>query len=186
MDDSRIIELFEDRDESAIREVERKYSAFLKKIARNVLKSEQDVEECLSDAYYKVWNRIPPEKPRDLPAFLGKITRDEAISVYRARRSKKRIGSEYEISLDELCEVLPSADTPEEEFDARVLCDAIARYLGTLPERTRKIFIRRYFFFDPVKTIATSYGMSVSAVKAALFRLRTGLKEFLTKEGFTV
>ena len=81
---------------------------------------------------------------------------------------------------------MPSADTPEEEFDARVLCDAIASYLGALPERTRKIFIRRYFFFDPVKTIATSYGMSVSAVKTALFRLREGLKEFLTKEGFTV
>ena len=186
MDDSRIIELFEDRDESAIREVERKYSAFLKKIARNVLKSEQDVEECLSDAYYKVWNRIPPEKPRDLPAFLGKITRDEAISVYRARRSKKRIGSEYEISLDELGEILPSADTPEEEFDARVLCDDIASYLGTLPERTQRLFVRRYFFFDPVKTIASSYGMSVSAVKTALFRAREGLKEYLRKEGFSV
>ena len=91
MDDSRIIELFEDRDESAIREVERKYSAFLKKIARNVLKSEQDVEECLSDAYYKVWNRIPPEKPRDLPAFLGKITRDERLPG-AAIEKKDRLG----------------------------------------------------------------------------------------------
>ena len=186
MDDSRIIELFEERDEDAIREVEQKYSAFLKRIARNVLRSEQDVEECLSDAYYKAWSRIPPEKPRDLPSFLGKIVRDSAIDVYRSRKTKKRLGTEYELSVEELGDVIPSGETPEDELDAKVLCDAIARYLGALPERSQKIFIRRYFFFDPVKTIATSYGMSTSAVKTALFRLREGLKEFLEKEGFTV
>ncbi len=186
MDDSRIIELFEKRDEAAIRAVEHKYSVFLKRIAGNVLKNEQDVEECVSDTYYKAWRRIPPEKPRDLPSFLGKIVRDSAVDVYRSRRTKRRLGTEYELSLDELGELIASEQTPESEFDAKVLSGAVGRYLGTLQVQRQKIFIRRYFFFDSVKTIAASYGMSVSAVKTVLFRLREGLKEFLKKEGFSV
>lgn len=184
MDDGSIIRLFEERDEQGIAELETKYSAYLRRIAKNVLRDGRDAEECVNDTYLKVWNRIPPEKPDDLPAFIGKIARDSAIDSYRSKTAKKRRGSEYESSLDELSEVIPSHDTTEGEVNVRLLHEAIASYLLTLSEKSRNMFIRRYYFFDSAKLIAETNVMSVSAVRVTLFRIREGLREYLEKEGF--
>lgn len=51
MEDSRIIQLFFQRDEEAIEEVSRKYSAYCSKIVWNVLYNKEDCDECLNDVW---------------------------------------------------------------------------------------------------------------------------------------
>lgn len=51
MEDIKIIELFFNRDETAIQELSNKYSGYCYKIVWNLLNNHEDVEECLNDTW---------------------------------------------------------------------------------------------------------------------------------------
>lgn len=87
MDDKEIIELYQLRDENAIRQTEKKYSHYLTAIALNILGSREDGEECVNDTYFKAWNTIPPNIPAALKNYLGKITRELSIDRLRAKKA---------------------------------------------------------------------------------------------------
>ena len=70
MRDQEIIALYWGRDETAIQATHQKYGNYLFTIAYHILSNREDAEESLNDAYLTVWNTIPPERPRHLPAFL--------------------------------------------------------------------------------------------------------------------
>jgi len=190
MQDTAIVEMFTSRNESAIAESQRKYGAYLKQIAYNVLGagSTQDSEEIANDTYLSAWNSIPPHKPEQLSTYLGKIARQIAIDSFRKRTSQKRLGSQYALSLSELADCIPaSADfSPERAAESRLLREKINEWLATLEVTTRKIFVARYFFHDSLREIAPRYDMSESKVKSMMFRTRNDLKAFLEKEGFTI
>ena len=73
MEDTHIINLFLERSEDAIRQVEVKYEKFCFKIAWNILYNTEDSEECVNDTWLITWNKIPPKPPTKFSAFLGKI-----------------------------------------------------------------------------------------------------------------
>ena len=186
MDDSGIVSMLEARDEEAISELQIKYSAYLKKIAMNVVGNEPDAEECVNDTFYKAWQKIPPAKPPNLGAFLGKITRELAIDAYRAKKSRQKTASEYDEVVKELGFFDPSNDGTEQAVDQIILRDAIVSFLKSVSEKEKNVFIRRYFFFDPVKKIAQMYLISESTAKVILFRTRNKLKKYLEKEGYVI
>ncbi len=186
MEDKEIISLFLTRDENAVRQTEIKYSAYLLTIALNILKNREDSSECVNDTYFKAWRSIPPHLPARLRYYLGKITRELSIDRLRKRLSAKRLGTEYELSLDELEECVPAGDNPEQSADVMLLAEAIGKYLKKCGDEARNIFVCRYYFCDSIKAIAEYFGASESKVKSSLFRTRAGLKEYLEKEGFSV
>lgn len=184
MDDNQIIELFWKRDESAISETAAVYGRYCGKIAFNILGNEEDVEECVNDTWLGAWKSIPPARPACMSAFLGKITRNIAISRYRSGRALKRTGDRLSEPLDELAEcVARSSDNVSEEMDRSALEKAINAYLDGVTPKQRKIFVRRYFFMNSVAEIADMYGLGQSDVKVTLLRMRRSLKKKLEKEG---
>jgi RNA polymerase sigma-70 factor (ECF subfamily) len=185
--DSDITEMYRERNESAIRETEKKYSAYLGKIARNILGNSQDSEEVVNDTYLKAWNSIPPHNPENLATFLGKIVRNLSLNTLRNSSCLKRQGASRAVSLSELEECIPSGgESPEQAVESKLLSDKINEWLEGVPAEIGDVFIGRYFFMDSLKTIATNHDMSESKVKNILYRSRLGLKEFLQKEGFTI
>ena len=90
MEDIHIINLFLERSEDAIRQVEVKYEKFCFKIAWNILYNTEDSEECANDTWLITWNKIPPKTPTKLSAFLGKITRNLALDNFRKKNASKR------------------------------------------------------------------------------------------------
>ena len=84
---------------------------------------------------------------------------------------------------DELEEVIGDGQTDEtaEENDLSRLVSAFLRSLG---EAERKIFVRRYWYFDPVKKICERYGFGQSKVLVTLKRTRDKLAVYLKKEGY--
>ena len=80
MDDSKLLALFWNRDENAICEVDVKYGSYCRKIAMNILSLHEDAEECVSDTWLKAWESIPPERPKNLKAWLGKVVRNTALT----------------------------------------------------------------------------------------------------------
>ncbi len=186
MEDRKIIELFFKRSENAISETEVKYGPYLSKIAYNILFDAEDSKECVNDTYLKAWNAIPPQEPKALSTFLGKITRRLAIDVFRRKHAEKRINSEYTLSLSELDECIPDKFSAEEELEQKELSESINRFLSSLPEESRDIFVCRYFYSDSVKEIASFFGTSESKIKSSLFRSRRALKKHLEKEGISL
>lgn len=181
MEDSRIIELYWQRDESAISETQQKYGNYLTKIANNILANIEDSRESVNDTYLRAWYSMPPQKPCVLSTFLGRITRQISIDIYRKRNAKKRQGSEYTLALDELFDCT-APDSPEKEIEAQLLAKCIGDYLMTLSDEARNIFVCRYYFFDSMHDIAEHFGASESKIKSSLHRTRTGLKNYLEKE----
>ena len=184
MDDAAIVGLYWKRDEAAIIETERKYGRYLTKIAFNILADIEDSRESVNDTYLKAWTSVPPHKPSILSTYLGKITRQNSIDIRRKRGSKKRRDSEYTLSLSELAECVSMGDSPEQEFELKLLSNAINAYLRTLSPEARNVFVGRYYFADSIKEIATYHDMGESKIKSMLYRTRLGLKTHLEKEGF--
>ncbi|MBQ8496153.1 MAG: sigma-70 family RNA polymerase sigma factor [Clostridia bacterium] len=178
--DENIIALYFDRDENAITLTDQKYRKYLFVIAYNIVSDTEDSEECLSDTYYQTWNAIPPHRPKNLRAFLTRITRRLALDILRKRNAGKRIPDEYLTSLHELDETLSLPADSDSDALAKTLND----FLRKLPEKTRCIFVSRYYCADSVETIAHYMKMSESAVYKNLQHTKKALKKALEKEGF--
>ena len=186
MEDEQIVSLYWAREESAIRETEKKYDRYLTKIAHNILNNPEDSRESVNDTYLAAWDSMPPHKPSVLSTYLAKITRRLSIDCFRRRTRQKRQASEYAISLEELGDCVSGGNTTEEIVNVKLLADAIGIYLRLQPEEVRAAFIARYYFLDPIKEVAACCGMTESKCKTVLYRTRLGLKEYLEKEGFAV
>lgn len=184
MQDEKIVDLYWQRDEVAIRETEQKYGRYLTKIAYNILANLEDSKESVNDTYLAAWNSMPTQRPSVLSTYLAKITRNSSIDIFRKKNRAKRQASEYAISLTELADCLSGGNTTEETIDVKLLAEAINAFLRSLPEEARDTFIGRYYFLDPLREVAGYCGMSESKAKSMLYRTRLRLKEYLREEGF--
>ena len=154
MQDAAIVALYFERNEAALELTQEKYDRYLLVIAQNILANTEDSRESVNDTYLAAWNSIPPNQPQVLSTYLGKITRRIAIDLFRKRNRDKRRASEYAVSLTELEECLVCAETPECVVETRLLTEALERFLRSLPNEARRLFIGRYYFLDSVKEVA--------------------------------
>ncbi len=184
MDDKQIVDLYWQRSEAAIQETDAKYGGYCYQISYNVLANREDAQECVSDTYLAAWNALPPHRPAILSGFLGKLARRIAIDRWRSLTAYKRGGGQIALALEELGDCASNTPTAEAAVISRELKASLARYLEGLPRQERMIFLRRYFFLDPVAKIAETFGFSESKVTSILHRTRKKLRQQLTKEGY--
>ena len=181
MNDERIICLLEDRSEEALEVLQTQYGSKALAVAMNILGNRQDAEEAVSDTYMAVWNTVPPHKPDPIAPYILRICKNISVSRLRVITAQKR--SAYEVALDELSETV-GRNTLERIIGARILGQVIDRFLDTVPQTDRVIFLRRYWYGDRVKDIARRMGMTENAVSVRLNRLRSSLRHILVKEGY--
>ena len=182
--DQELIDLFLQRKEEAISKTQSQYGSYCFHIATNILKSRDDAEECLNSTWFKVWNSIPPTIPVNLKQFLAAITRNTAFHIYQAEHAEKRGCGNMDVLLDELEECIPGGTDVEDECLAAELSSTVNTFVHSLPQPERSVFVRRYYFADPSKSIAKAYGLSVTHINVLLYRTRKKLKKELIKEGF--
>ena len=186
MRDEEILRLYRERCEEAITETQRQYGALCGTIARNILRNRQDAEECVNDTWHRAWNSIPPEEPRSLAAYLGRITRNLALNRLQKQNRLKRGGGEMTLIWEELGEMLPDRDTPEQHWERRAIAAALERFLRGLTPEERILFLRRYWYVDSVQSIAARYAIKENTAKSILFRTREKLRRYLAGEGIIV
>ena len=182
-DDERILSMFEERNEQALRETTGRYGALCRSVARNILGTEEDAEECLNDALFGAWNAIPPAHPSNFGAYFLTLVRNFALKKYAAAHAEKRGGGQMPAALSEISEILASQENVEHEIDRRAMLDAVTSFLGTLPEHQRSLFVRRYYHASPIAELAEMFEMSENNVKVTLSRIRKRLCNYLRKEG---
>ena len=183
MEDKDIIALYWARSEEALRVTAEKYGAYCAAIIRRILGDSRDGEECLNDTWLGAWTAMPPQKPVHLPPFLGRIARNIALDRRDYNTAQMRGSGGFDAVLEELAECVGGGGT-EEDFDLRRLGEAISGYLDTVSPASRLVFLRRYWYCDPVAEIALRYGFSQGKVKSLLHRARQGLRAYLEKEGY--
>lgn len=179
-----IINLFFNRNEDSIKEVNLKYGAYCYSIAYNILEEQRDTDECVNDTWLRAWNSIPPQKPNCLKLFLGKITRNLAFDKYRYNNSMKRGNGELCAVLDEIDEFVKGTADVESEVEQTELVRKINEFLHSLPKREKDIFLQRYFYADTTGKIAEKHKLKESNVLMILSRIRGKLKKYLIKEGY--
>lgn len=185
MQDAEIIASFLARDEQAIKEIEKKYGAYCRSLAKNILNRPEDAEEIVNDVLLAAWESIPPKTPKNLKTYLGRIVRDKALTRYRALRAAKRGAGSFEL-LTELDDCLPSKTSVEEAVEAGELTSLIEEWLGVVPKDDAALFVKRYWYGEPVNSLAEEYGVSPNRLSQRLFALRKKLRSFLESKGVTI
>ena len=186
MDDEQIISLYWQRSEAAIGATAEKYGRYCHTIAYNILHNREDAEECVNDTYWGAWTSIPPQRPRRLMAYLGRITRNLSLNRYQCYTAEKRGQGQTALALSELAECIPAAGDVEDHWNEMALVRAIEGFLRSQPTEKRNIFIRRYWYLIPLREIAQSYQMREQKVASLLFRMRKQLKTHLERECITL
>ena len=185
MTDDEIIDLFFERSEQAISELEKQHGSAVSRVAHNILENPEDVKECVNDTWLGAWNSIPPARPSPLRTFVCRIARNLATKRFHANLAQKR-NSRYDLALDELAESVPDPNGVEDALAARELAGLIDRFLDRLPYEDRFLFMRRYWYADSLSDIAGMAGMSYGTAAVRLHRVRDRLRKYLLKEGFSV
>ena len=183
MEDRKIVDLYWQRDENAIPETAARFGGYCRTIAYNILSDAEDAEECLNDTWLGAWNTMPTNRPKKLAPYLGKLTRWISLTRLREKTSLKRGGGETELVLDELTEAVDSGADVEKAVELKELNAALRRFLKTLGETERQVFLARYWFIASIAEIAEKFGFSESKVTSMLHRTRKKLLAYLKEEG---
>ena len=183
MEDRKIVDLYWQRDENAIPETAAKFGGYCRTIAYNILSDAEDAEECLNDTWLRAWNTMPTNRPSRLAPYLGKLSRWISLTRLREKTSLKRGGGETELVLDELAEAVDSGADVEKAVELKELNAALRRFLKSLGETERQVFLARYWFIASIAEIAEKFGFSESKVTSMLHRTRKKLLAYLKEEG---
>ena len=186
MEDVKIVQLYWDRNESAITETSTKYGSYCTSIAQNILGNHEDALECVNDTYLNAWNSIPPHRPNILSTFLGKITRNLSFNKYKRDHAHKRGDGQIPAVLDELGECVSGKDDVQATVEYHELVRAIDEFLDSLSPQKRSIFVCRYWYNDSITDIAKQFHMRENTVSMKLRRIRAKLQKYLVERGYDV
>ncbi len=181
MNDKDIVKLFVARTQQAITELSQKYGQLCFHIAFNILKCNEDAEECENDTYLKTWNSIPPDDPMCLRAYVSRIARNLALSRYRYHHRQMR-DSYLQVYLSELQDCIPASMDVEVSADDTV-SSAIQTFLAAQDRTVRALFIQRYFYMESISVLSKKFGLKESSISTKLNRTRLKLKCYLEREG---
>ena len=176
MTDLQIVDLYWKRNADAISCSEQKYGGYCHSVAKNILSSFQDAEECVNDTWVGAWNSMPDHRPQNLRAFLGSITRRLACSRLRMDYAQKRGSGQLPLILEELDACLPTSPSAAQVVEAMELERTINAFLHTLPAQDCNLFLRRYWYAESIDQISRRYDLLPNTIKSSLYRSRRKLR----------
>lgn len=179
MKEERIVDRIRDGDEQAIDAVMRRYTKLLWSVAAGILRdvaSPQDVEECVADAFIKLWQEPEKFDPArgSLKLWLCMVVRSRALDRYR------EIQRRGELPINE--DILSLSLDLEDHLLLEESKGSLIKALALLPERDRSIFLRRYAREQKPKDIAAALGLTVKQVKNRLYLAKEKLRSLLMHE----
>lgn len=182
MEDAKIVELYLNRSETAIRETDSKYHGFLYHLVFNILYDSCDTEEIVDDTYMGAWNSIPPTIPENLKYFLSRIARNLSLNRLEYQKAGKR-----HAQLVELDECIPDTrHSVERIWEAKEIGELLNRFLGTLDRKSCAVFMGRYYYFYSLEELAEQYALTKRQVKYTLAKTRSRLRDYLEQEDVVI
>lgn len=181
-EDEKLLQLFRLRDERALQKASERFGRLCSAMAYRILGSREEAEECTNDVLLKLWNSIPPNEPRCMTAYVSRITRNLCLDRYAKLHAEKRGGSQIPAVIEELSPYLPADGSPEDRLGSIAVQEVLTRFLRSLSDDARRIFLARYYSFQTVAEIAKEHGTTEGRVKMILKRSKDQLRKRLAEE----
>lgn len=134
-----------------------------------------DVEELTSDVFVALWQQPERVRAGKLRPWLGAVARNKARDFLRSQRIELPLEDDL-LSLE--------TDPMQASTEQGELRQAVRTAVFSMEQPDREIFIRHYYYLQPLRQVAEQMGMLESTVKTRLRRGRLALKERLTQGGF--
>lgn len=179
MEDCEIIPLLKSEPSRGIREAVQKYRSYAAAITARILGgNEQDVEECVSDAFAAVWKIAQSsEEIRSLKGCIAIAARNAAINRWKTLRRERAA------DLDEL--ELPSEEDIVLDFENSADALAVQELVACMDEPDREIFVRRYYLLESIREISRRTELDEIQIKNRLYRGRQKLRKQLEERDIT-
>lgn len=183
MRDEEIVRLLKRRQEEGMTALIEAYGHNVEWMAGKILGAchREDVEECVSDIYMKVWQEIEAyrEEKGSLLLWIYGIARHTAIDRWRKIAGKQTVPL-ADFGPQEKLGIQPDfTNEISGKENARVIREAV----HAMKAPDRHIFLMRYFYFLPVREIAARLGLSDKQVENRLRRGRKRLRKELMQKG---
>lgn len=121
----------------------------------------------------------------DIAGVFRSDYKKSILDRYRKNHSKKRGEGEISYIYEEMQDCI-SGENMELHVENMELAEMINRFLAGMKTENRRIFVRRYWYFDSIAEIAKRFSVSESKVKSSLMRSRESLRKCLAQEGIEV
>lgn len=184
MKDDQLISLIKSNPHEGLSNTIDLYGGSVKWIILKILGSCncQDIEECESDVFVKLWKNIDNFNGTfniSLKSYLYGIARHTAIDYLRKTKSHIDV---IPIDENDIGFSIDFADQIAKETNSRILQEVVE----ALPEPDRKIFILRYYFQERINSIAESLSLSPKTIENKLYRGKKVLREALIERGIII
>ena len=182
--DDKIVALIRSQPDEGLKLLQQQYSGMMRYIVGNILRNQEDAEECISDICMKVWRSIDgysAEKSR-FSTWLTVIARNTALNYLN---HKHNIHADKHMKYTDLETHPPgtsapfSAASPEEAVFRQERAEALKFALSLLSAEERHLFYRKYYYLQQTAQIAAELGMTERSVEGKLYRLRKKLQKNL-------
>jgi RNA polymerase sigma-70 factor (ECF subfamily) len=168
------------KDESAVRELVRRYNQRLYRLARSIVQDDNEAEDALQEAYLRAFSRMSSFRGEStLSTWLSRIVMNEALERRRRQRPS--------VELVEHSQVIPfphgspSID-PERSVAQHEIRKLVERAIDRLPDDLRAVLIARAVEGLSTKETAELLDLNAKTVKTRLHRARNLVKQALTEQ----
>ena len=166
MKDAELLKQLKHDPNSALAELSARYAPLAATVAGRVLTGRQaDMEEVTADTLITLWRSADSLNPDTLRGFVITTARNLAIDRWRQLRRRAEVP-------------LFDNDADDSRFlEEDWMGGALADYIRTLSPPDGEIFLRHYLLLETAGEIAERYGLTESAVRSRLHRIRDRLRK---------
>ena len=182
-DEVLLIERLKAGDSEALETIFNTYSKKLYKVALRILGEAADTQEVIQDVFWTAFRKAQSFRGNSrFSTWLYRLTVNGSLGKLRQRKKNREIRFEAYLSNfrkdHHLAQPLVDwADTSEEKYARREMQALLSSALHELKPIDKRVTVLSYLEGLPAKEIATTVGLTVSAVKARLHRTRLFLRE---------
>jgi RNA polymerase sigma-70 factor (ECF subfamily) len=189
-DDAMLAEMAAAGDERAFEAIMRRHNRLLFRTARSILKSDDEAQDALQEAYLRAWHALGGfRSDAKLSTWLVRIVVNESLGRLRSRRR----GGAQVIALDGAAldgddgraEAWMQDDPdgrPERSAMRGELRRLMEARIDALPDAFRSVFVLRAVEEMSVEETALALGLPDATVRTRFFRARALLRESLSRE----
>jgi RNA polymerase sigma-70 factor (ECF subfamily) len=170
---------------AAFEELVNRYEKKIYRLGLNITGSPEDAEEVLQETFLKAFQHLPEfREDSRFYTWIVRIAVNEGLMKLRKRRSDRSVpmedseDDEGNVVIREFADWRPN---PEQQFERMELESILTNAARSLPPTFRTVFFLRDVEGLSTQETADLLNLTVSAVKARLFRARLQLRDELTK-----
>jgi RNA polymerase sigma-70 factor, ECF subfamily len=170
-------------DVNTFEELVTKYDRRLFRIAYGVTHNREDAEDVVQESFLKAYQHLADFRgASQLSTWLIRITVNEALTKLRKRRTAREVSVDADFEADSdmrPLEVVDWAPNPEQSYRASELREILTGILEELEPVSRTVFVLRDIEGLTTDETTAAMNMSISAVKARLWRVRLQIRQRL-------